>query len=149
MTSLKDTESHDPENDQIEYSKIKENKNLKNAKPPSHVTEMAFVMINMFFLKFYNETFFDAMTFFNIAVPMMIYLIGTLFITLMEFIKLIHIEDLEGNESEELITPNQIKLLFRIIRDLSAYFGLYYFTSQIDKVFTLKDEALDSIKMNF
>ena len=149
MTSLKDTESHDPENDQIEYSKIKENKNLKNAKPPSYVTEMAFVMINMFFLKFYNETFFDARTFFNIAVPMMIYLIGTLFITLMEFIKLIHIEDLEGNESEELITPNQIKLLFRIIRDLSAYFGLYYFTSQIDKVFTLKDEALDSIKMNF
>lgn len=66
---------------------------------------MAFIMVNMFFLKFYNETFFDAMTFFNIAVPMMIYLIGTLFITLMQFIKLIHIEDLEGSDNDQLITP--------------------------------------------
>ena len=149
MTSQKQTEAADPEAQTIEYSSIKENKNLKNTKPPTYVAEMAFVMVNMFFVKFYNETFFDAMTFFNIAVPMMIYLIGTLFMTLMEFIKLIHIEDLEGNESEELITPKQLKLLFRIVRDLSAYFGLYYFTSQIDKVFTLKDEALDSIKTNF
>ena len=106
MTSAKDTENLDPENDsQVDFSQIKENKNLKNAKPPSYVADMAFIMVNMFFLKFYNETFFDAMTFFNIAVPMMIYLIGTLFITLMEFIKLIHIEDMDSNESEELISP--------------------------------------------
>ena len=58
-------------------------------------------MLNMFFIKFYNETFFDAMTFFNIGVPLMFYLICTLFINLMKFIKLIHVED----DSDAILTP--------------------------------------------
>ena len=54
----------------------------------------------MFLLKFYSERFFDAMTFFNVAVPMLIYLVCTLFSNLIEFIKLLHIEDLAGDSDE-------------------------------------------------
>lgn len=59
-----------------------------------------FVMVNMFLLKFYSERFFDAMSFFNVSVPMLVYLIGTLFMNLMEFIKLLHIEDLAGDADD-------------------------------------------------
>ena len=59
-----------------------------------------FVMVNMFLLKFYSERFFDAMSFFNVSVPMLVYLIGTLFMNLMEFIKLIHNEDLAGDADD-------------------------------------------------
>ena len=44
-------------------------------------------MVNMLMLKFYSERFFDAMTFFNICVPIMAYLIGTLVLSLMDFVK--------------------------------------------------------------
>ena len=72
---------------------MKEKKNLKNSKPPSYKSEITFVMINMLLLKFYSERFYDAMTFFNISVPIMAYLICTLFANLLEFVKLLHIED--------------------------------------------------------
>lgn len=68
---------------------------------------MVFVTINLFLLKFYNERFFESMTFFYIAIPMMVYLICILFINLMEFIKLLHIEELSGGEDDSgaLISP--------------------------------------------
>jgi hypothetical protein len=69
------------------------NNKLRHSKPPGYASELTLVMVNLFLLKFYNERFFDAMTFFIISVPMLAYLIGTLFINLMEFIKLLHIED--------------------------------------------------------
>ena len=79
---------------------IKNQKNLRHSKPPSYASELTFVIVNMFLLKFYSERFFDAMTFFNVAVPMLIYLVCTLFSNLIEFIKLLHIEDLASDSDE-------------------------------------------------
>lgn len=108
----------------------KNQKNLRHSKPPSYASELMFIMVNMFLLKFYSERFFDAMTFFNVSIPMLIYLICTLFINLMEFIKLLHIEDLAGDtDDSQLISPKQQKLLTRVIRDLCAYFGIYYLSA--------------------
>lgn len=87
------------------------------------------MIVNLFMLKFYSERFFDAMSFFNISMPMLAYLIGTLFINLMEFIKLLHIEDME---SDSVLSPKQVKLLTRVIRDMAAYFGIYYLTDKFD-----------------
>ena len=66
-----------------------------------------FIMLNMFLLKFYSERFFEAMTFFNVAVPMMIFLIISLFKNLFELIKLLHIEDITGSDEENapLVSP--------------------------------------------
>jgi hypothetical protein len=57
-------------------------------------------MVNMFLFKFYNERFFDAMSFFNVAIPMLFYLICTLFSNLLEFIKLLHVEELTGEADD-------------------------------------------------
>ena len=54
-------------------------------------------------------------------------------------------DDLAGeNEGEDspLITPVQQKLLSRVVRDLCAYFGIYYISQQLDQVFDLKDDSL-------
>ena len=42
----------------------------------------------------------------------------------------------------------QVKLLNRIVRDLCAYFGVYYLSSQIDTVFALKEDSLDKLHLN-
>jgi len=78
---------------------------LKNSKPPSYISEITFVMVNLFLLKFYSERFYDAMTFFNISVPIMAYLIGTLFMNLLDFVKLLHIEELSDGGSDQLVSP--------------------------------------------
>ena len=85
---------------------MKEKKTLKNTKPPSYISEIAFLMINMLLLKFYSERFYDAMTFFNISVPIMAFLICSLFMNLMEFVKLLHIEEMtDSGASDALISP--------------------------------------------
>ena len=84
----------------------KNQKNLRHSKPPSYASELTLVLVNMFLLKFYSERFFDAMSFFNVSIPMLIYLICTLFGNLMEFIKLLHIEELAGeSDDSQLISP--------------------------------------------
>ena len=62
-------------------------KGLRHSKPPGYSAELAFIMVNMLMLKFYSERFFDAMSFFNICVPIMAFLVGTLVLNLMEFVK--------------------------------------------------------------
>uniref|UniRef100_A0A7S3CTZ0 Uncharacterized protein n=1 Tax=Strombidium rassoulzadegani TaxID=1082188 RepID=A0A7S3CTZ0_9SPIT len=115
---------------------------MRHSKPPSYASELTLVIVNMFLLKFYSERFFDAMSFFNISVPMLGYLICTLFTNLMEFIKLLHIED---SDSESIISPKQQKLLTRIVRDLAAYFGIYYISDKFDQILTFKEDALDPL----
>jgi hypothetical protein len=57
------------------------------------LTEVAFLSTNLFFLKFYSPQSYEAMTFFTILLPFMIYAIATLFGSLLKFIKLLHIEE--------------------------------------------------------
>ena len=133
---------------------------LKNKSPPGYTSEIAFLMINLFILKFYSERFFDAMSFFNISIPIMLYLVGCLIINLLDFVKQMHIDEMTGSPVEEdensnessifdqIISPVQVKLLNRIVRDLCAYFGVYYLSSQIDTVFALKEDRLDKLHLN-
>ena len=44
------------------------------------------------------------------------------------------------------MSPKQQKLLIRVFRDLCAYFGVYYLSSQLDNIFTPKEDALDKIR---
>lgn len=94
------------------------------------MSEVAFLMVNLFLLKFIDEAFFNNMTFFNIAIPMMVYLIGSLFLNLIDFMKLLHLEEMSSQHQSDddgaLISPKQFKLLLRVSRDLMAYFGIYY-----------------------
>lgn len=89
--------------------KEKETKSLKMQKLPGYSNEVLFIMVTMFIFKFYNERFFEAMTFFLLSCPFLVYIVGTLFINLMEFIKLLHIEEMSGSlteeESQELVSP--------------------------------------------
>ena len=96
------TQQSDPESSStFSGESMKEAKNLKNQKPPSYLPELTLFMLNMFLLKFYSETFFDAMSFFNLGVPFMLYLICTLFSNLLEFIKQILLEDMAGSENDQ------------------------------------------------
>jgi len=60
---------------------------LKNKTPPGYTSEIVFLMINLFISKFYNERFFDAMTLFNISIPIMLYLVCCLIMNLLDFVK--------------------------------------------------------------
>lgn len=80
----------------------KEQNKLRHSKPPSYASELTLVLVNLFLLKFYSERVFDTLTFFTISVPMLAFLIGSLFLNLMEFIKLLHIEDADP---DSLISP--------------------------------------------
>ncbi len=69
---------------------------LKNKSPPGYTSEIVFLMINLFILKFYSERFFDAMSFFNISIPVMLYLVCCLIINLLDFVKQMHIDEMTG-----------------------------------------------------
>jgi len=79
----------------------KEQRSLKHRKVPSYAPEMMFLTINLFFIKFYDSTFFELMTFFKITIPIMGYLICTLFLNLLEFMKLLHIEEIEASKNRK------------------------------------------------
>jgi hypothetical protein len=64
-------------------------------------------MINLFILKFYSERFFDAMSFFNISIPIMLYLVGCLIINLLDFVKQMHIDEMTGSPVEEDENTNE------------------------------------------
>jgi hypothetical protein len=65
------------------------------------------------------------MTFFTILLPFMIYAIATLFVSLLKFIKLLHIEE-QGEDDGSFLTLKQKKLLGQVLRNLACYFGLYF-----------------------
>ena len=50
-----------------------------------------------------------------------------------------------SSEEDSLVTPAQQKLLVRVLRDLCAYFGIYYLSAELDVVFTLKEGVLDKM----
>ena len=75
---------------------MKERKALKHHKLPSYATELTFTIVNMFLLKLYNEKFFDAMTFFLMAMPLLAYFFVTLAKNLWDFITILHIEEMTG-----------------------------------------------------
>jgi len=68
-------------------------KNLTIKKSPSFVPELLLVSSNMFFLKFYSAQAFDAMSFFAIFLPSVVYLIVCLFANLIKFIQFMQIDD--------------------------------------------------------
>lgn len=89
-------------------------------------------MVTLFLAKFYNETFFDAMTFFMISVPMLAYLVFNIFMNMLDFIKQLHLDDLAGMNQDEdapMISDEQQRLLTRVVRDICVYFGVYYLSS--------------------
>ena len=53
-----------------------------------------------------------------------------------------------SDDQDQILTPKVLKLLQRILRDLFAYFGIYYFAAQLDTIFTLKDDSLENLSQN-
>lgn len=139
---------HDPE-----LASKRNTKELKFSTPPSYASELAFLMANLLFLKLLvNEQFFEAMTFFKISLPLLAYLIFNIFMNLHELLQLMHIEALspatesvgDADESQDqLISPKQLKKLIRISRDMLFYFGVYFFTGQLDQVLVPKEELYE------
>jgi len=62
----------------------------------------------------------------------MIYFIINVLKNLLRFVELLHIEDLY--EDSNFLSPNQVDLLFTVLRNLLGYFGLYNLSSEIDSV---------------
>ena len=79
-------------------NELKDQTTLKNAKPPSYMSEVGFLMVNLFLIKLANEEFFTIMTFLKIAVPMIGYLICCLALNLIDFMKLIHLEEMANKQ---------------------------------------------------
>jgi hypothetical protein len=58
----------------------------KSLKLPSYVIEVSTLSTNLFFLKLYSEESFTALSYFIVLLPFMVYLIITLFQSLLKFI---------------------------------------------------------------
>ena len=64
----------------------REEKDLTKETPPSYTSELLLFTANLLFVKMYSASNFEALTFFLLALPMLVYIIGTLFINLMQLI---------------------------------------------------------------
>lgn len=123
-------------------------KELKYRSVPKYNAELIFLTVNLLFLKLLvSEQFFEAMTFFMISIPVLAYLLFSIFRNLYSLLELMHIEALAAESplaQEEdhgmLISPKQLKKVVRITRDLMLYFGVYFLVGQIDKVLVFKEE---------
>jgi hypothetical protein len=103
--------------------------------PPTYAMEFSFVTISMLFLKLYSAEAFMAVSFFTICLPIMLYLVITLFGNLLKFIQMMHIEEEETSNGENnrgllgsILSPKQTSLLLKVIMNLMGYFGIYFLT---------------------
>ncbi len=119
------------------------NKNSKGMKTPTLAAEFTAVSLNLMFVKFYKDDLFNAMSFFAVLIPVMAYLIITLFGNLLKFIQLMHMED--SGDDGSVLTVKQRKILIKVFRNLLGYFGLYFLSQQLDKF--IKVEDLDKINL--
>lgn len=55
-------------------------------KAPTFATEFSFVSLNLLFLKLYSENSYFTTSYFSVMIPMMAYLVITLFGNLLKFI---------------------------------------------------------------
>jgi len=61
-------------------------KTPKGIKAPSYVTEFSFVSLNLLILKLYSENSYFITSYFSVMLPLMVYLVITLFGNLLKFI---------------------------------------------------------------
>jgi len=73
----------------------------------------------------------------TVLLPIMIYFVLTLIGNLLKFISLLHIEDLD--EEDGILSPKQISILFKVMCNMLAYFGVYSLTGDLDSHITQTD----------
>ncbi len=100
-------------------------------KSPSYFIEIACLSTNLFFVKFISQESYDAMTFFTILLPFMVYLVVTLFGSLLKFLQLLHTEDAE--DETQFLSSKQKKIVSKVMRNLALYFGVYFLSAELDK----------------
>lgn len=72
---------------QYQYTSVEDPSKVKmNKKPPSFLTEAAFISSSLFLLKFYSDAAFDALSFTTVLLPLMVYFIGCLILNVVKFI---------------------------------------------------------------
>ena len=119
------------------------NKSSRKFKQPTFATEFSFVSLNLLFLKLYSTDSYQATSYFSVCLPLMVYLVITLFGNLLKFIQMMHIEDDETPGSGglfNLLTRKQTKLLTKVIMSLMAYFGVYFLSAQLDLHLVASDQ---------
>jgi len=109
-------------------------KALKKEKPPGFILEIAWLTFSLLFAKLAVPHAYFALTFVTVLLPMMVYFIVSVLQNLLEFVSLLHMEDFSDDSS--ILTPNQVSLLFTVIRNLFGYFGLYSISGELDKMVT-------------
>ena len=70
---------------------------LRNKKPPSHITEVLFLTTLLFFAKFYSLNCFAAITFVMILAPFMVYHVCCMISAILAFVTSLHV-DSDGEE---------------------------------------------------
>lgn len=129
------------------YSSKSSNKFAK-LKPPSYSYEFCFVTVSLLFLKLYSLNTFNSLSFFTVCLPVMLYLVITLFSHLLKFIQMMHIEDekelLEEGSLFGILTSGQSRVMQKIAINLMGYFGLYFLSGQLD-LYIMANDMMDQI----
>ena len=112
----------------------------KVKKHPGYLTEVSFMIFLLFFLKIHSDIAFTAFTFMTVLLPLLVYLVASIVMDIVKFIQQLHLENIE--EEDGFLTAKQVKLLFRIVRDLLAYFGTYCLAQLLDKHIAQKELAV-------
>lgn len=101
-------------------------------KPPSYWCEFTYMSLILATLKLWSDEAFQAVSFFTVALPMMIYLVIAIFSSLLKFIQMLHVDESEQSVLFGLLSKKQGKLLLKVSASLLGYFGLYSFTGYLD-----------------
>lgn len=77
-------------------------KSNKRLKPPTYLTEIGFVSVNLMLLKLYSIETYTATSYFSVLFPLMTYTVLTLFGYLLKFVQMMYIDD--EDDSNKILT---------------------------------------------
>lgn len=133
------------DNQTIHYMKYSSKSPRHKQKLPSYAAEFGFVSVSLLLLKLSSPEAYLAVSYFTICLPVMLYLVITLFGNLLKFIQMMHIEEASEETSLfGLLSRKQGALLLKVAMNLMAYFGIYFLTGQLD-AFVVASDSLDQI----
>ena len=100
-------------------------------KPPGFFIETTFAVAMLFFLKMHSDDAFGAFSFMMVLLPYLVYFVASIIMDIIKFIQQLHLEEIDPEEG--FLTPKQIRILVRVMRDLLFYFAIYNMAGLLDK----------------
>lgn len=89
-------------NFQVTYMRY-DPKSKNKVKPPTYWCEFCYITLLLLTFKLWSEEAFQAIGFFTATIPLMVYMVISLFSSLLKFIQMLHIEDVKEGSDDAVL----------------------------------------------